>query len=157
MGARRALLDPAHVQRGRSEVHLIPPQVHQFGGPQAVPVGHKDHRGVPVAPAVSRGGFHQPLDLGFRQVLAGAQVGVGGPFGPDCSVYGGWRDQPEVPFGHVLRAPCPDDCSYNGRSMDSSSSLIGRKSLAAIHPQMGPLFRLSCLPNAPPVPFKKAE
>ena len=79
MGARSALLDPADVQVGRSEVHLIPSQVHQFGGPQAVPVGHQDHRGVPVAPAVSRGGFHQPLDLGFRQVLAGPQGGVGGP------------------------------------------------------------------------------
>ena len=140
---------------GGPEVHLIPPQVHQFGGPQAVPVGHQDHRGVPVTPTVSRGGFHQPLDLGFRQVLAGAQVGVGGPCGPDCSVYGGWRDQPEVPFGHALRAPCPDDCSDNGRFMDSSSSLTGQKSLAATHPQMGPLFRLSYLPNAPRCLSKK--
>ena len=81
MGAWGALLDPADVQRGGPEVHLIPPQVHQFGGPQAVPVGHKDHRGVPVAPAVSRGGFHQPLDLGLRQVLAGAQVALGGRLG----------------------------------------------------------------------------
>ena len=105
MGARGALLDPADVQRGGPEVHLIPPQVRQLGRPQAVPVGHQDHRGVPVAPAVSRGGLHQPLDLGLRQVLAGPQVGVGGPLGPDCSVYGGWRDQPEVPFGHVFRAP----------------------------------------------------
>ena len=105
MGAWGALLDPADVQRGRPEIHLIPPQVHQLGGPQAVPVGHKDHRGVPVAPAVSPGGFHQPLDLGFGQVLAGAQVGIGAPLGPDCSVYGGWRDQLEVPFGHVFRAP----------------------------------------------------
>ncbi len=31
MGAGRALLDPADVQRGRSEVHLIPAKVHQFG------------------------------------------------------------------------------------------------------------------------------
>ncbi len=77
MGAWRALLDPADVQRGRAELHLIPAQVHQLGGPQAVPVGHQDHGGVPVAPAVSLGGFHQPLDLGLGQVLAGAQVGVG--------------------------------------------------------------------------------
>ena len=44
---------------------------------------------------------------------------LGGRLGPDCSVYGGWRDQLEVPFGHVLRTPCPDDCSYNGHSLDS--------------------------------------
>ena len=106
MGARVALLDPADVQVGGPEIHLVPPQVHQFGGPQAVSVGHEDHRGVPVAPAVSRGGFHQPLDLGLGKVLAGPQVGIGGPFGPDCSVYGGWRDEPDVRLGHCLRASC---------------------------------------------------
>ena len=46
-----------------------------------MPVGHQDHRGVPVAPTVSRGGFHQPLDLGLRQVLAGPQVALGGRVG----------------------------------------------------------------------------
>ena len=30
---------------------------------------------------------------------------LGGRCGGDCSIYGGWRDQPEVPFGHALRAP----------------------------------------------------
>ena len=119
MGAGRALLDPADVQRRRPEVHLVPPQVHQLGRPQAMPVGHKDHRGVPVAPAVSRGGFHQPLDLGLGQVLAGAQVAVGGPLGANCSIYGGWRDQLEVRFGHTFRAPGVTDCSYNGSSSNS--------------------------------------
>ena len=33
MGARCALLDPAHVERGGPEVHLVPPQVHQLGCP----------------------------------------------------------------------------------------------------------------------------
>ena len=121
MGARCALLDPADVERGGPEVHLVPPQVHQFGRPQAVPIGHEHHRGVPVTPTVSRGGFHQPLDLGLGQVLAGAQVGVGRPRGPDCSVYGGWRDQPEVPFGHAFRAPAVTDCPDNGRSLNSTS------------------------------------
>ena len=119
MGAGRALLDPADVQRGRPEVHLIPAQVHQLGGPQAVPVGHKDHRGVPVAPAVSLGGVHQPLDLGLGQVLAGAQVGVGEPPGRDCSFYGGWRDQLEVRLGHVFGSPQPPYCWKNTSSLHS--------------------------------------
>jgi hypothetical protein len=119
MGAGSTLLDPADVERRCSEVRLIPAQVHQFRHPQAMPVGHKDHRGVPVAPAVSRGGFHHSLYFSVSQVLAGAQVAVGGPSGPDCSVYSGWRDQLEVPFGHMFRVPCLRDCSDNGRSLDS--------------------------------------
>ncbi len=79
-----------------------------------MPIGHKDHGGVPVAIAVSLGRCHQPLDFGLRQVLAGAQVGVGEPLGRDCSFYGGWRDQLEVRLGHVFRSSCADDCSYNG-------------------------------------------
>ena len=84
-----------------------------------MPVGHQDHRGVPVAPAVPPGGVHQPLDLGLGQVLAGAQLAVGRPLGGDCSIYGGWRDQPEVPFGHALRAPCLNDCSDNASFTNS--------------------------------------
>jgi hypothetical protein len=34
MGARRALLGPADVERGCPEVHLLPSQVYQFGRPQ---------------------------------------------------------------------------------------------------------------------------
>ena len=33
MRAGSARLDPTDVQVGRSEVHLLPPQVHQFGSP----------------------------------------------------------------------------------------------------------------------------
>ena len=65
MGTGRALLDPADVQRGRPELHLIPAQVHQLGDAQAVPIGHEDHRGVPVAPAVPLGRVHQPFHLGL--------------------------------------------------------------------------------------------
>lgn len=124
MGARSALLDPAHVERGGPEVHLIPPEVDQLRGPEAVPVGHKNHRGVPVAPTVLPGSVHQPFDLGVGQILAAPQVAIGSPLGRDCSIYGGWRDQLQVPFGHELRAPCPSDCSYNGRSLNSQSSTV---------------------------------
>ena len=122
MGTWGALLHSTDVQRGCPEVHLLPAQVHQFGGPQAMPVGHKDHRGVAVTPTVSLGGIHKPLDLGLRQVLSGPQVSIGWAFGCDCSIYGGWRDQPEVPFGHVLGAPRLTNCSYNSHFLHSQST-----------------------------------
>jgi hypothetical protein len=68
-------------------------------------VGHKHHRGVAVTPAVLPGSVHQPLDLNLGQVLAGAQLAVERALWGNCSVYGGWRDQLEVAFGHALRAP----------------------------------------------------
>jgi type 1 fimbriae regulatory protein FimB/type 1 fimbriae regulatory protein FimE len=37
MGAGGALFDPANVQGGRSEVHLIPPKVRQLARSQAIP------------------------------------------------------------------------------------------------------------------------
>jgi len=119
MGAWCPLLDPADMQSCRGELHLIPAQVHQFGDAQAMPVGHKDHGGVPVSPAVALSRSHQPLDFGFGQVLAGAQVAIGRPPGRNCSVYGGPRDEPEVPFGHVFQPSRIDDCSYNARSSNS--------------------------------------
>ena len=93
MGARAALLDPADVQGGRCEVHLIPAQVRQLACPQAMPVGHQDHRGVPVCPTVSLGRLEQPINLGLREVFAGSQVGIGTARGDNCSFFGGWRDQ----------------------------------------------------------------
>jgi hypothetical protein len=48
-----------------------------------VPVGHKGHGGVAVAVAVALGRVHELLDLGLRQVLAGAQVWRS--FRPLCS------------------------------------------------------------------------
>ena len=76
MGAGSALFDPADVQVSRSELDLIPAQVHEFRYAQAMTVSHEDHGGVAVAPAVAVGSFHQPLDLGLSQVFAGAQIGV---------------------------------------------------------------------------------
>ena len=72
MRAGCAFLGLADVQGGRSEVHLIPTQVNQFGRPEAVPKGHQQHGGVPVAVAVALGGVDEPLDFGFRQMLAAA-------------------------------------------------------------------------------------
>src|SRR5262249_5410650 len=85
MGAWRSLLDPADVQGGRPEVHLIPPQVHQLRNPETMPVSRENHCGVPVAVAVARGGLHEPLDLGLSQVFAGPQVAVAAPSWCICS------------------------------------------------------------------------
>jgi hypothetical protein len=43
-----------------------------------VPIGHEDHSAVAVTPTISRSGFHQSLDLSLGEVLAGAQLAVGG-------------------------------------------------------------------------------
>jgi hypothetical protein len=56
MRARRALLDPADVQSGRSEVHLTP--------------------GIPVAVTVALNRFDEPLNLGLGKMLSGPQVAV---------------------------------------------------------------------------------
>ena len=113
MRAGRTLLDPTDVQGGAGELHLGPAQVRQFRRPQAMPIGHKDHRCVPMAPTVSLGRCHQPLDLCLSKVLASAEVGVGEPRGRDCSFYGSWRDQLEARFGHVLGFLGLTDCWNN--------------------------------------------
>ena len=119
VSARRTPLDPANMQRSRSEVDLIPAEVNKLGGPKAVTIGHQDHRGVPMPPTVLSSGVHEPFDLRFRQVLTGSQVGVRRPPGHDCSIYDGWRDQLQVCFRHVFGPHSPNDCSDNDHSLDS--------------------------------------
>jgi hypothetical protein len=121
-----------------------------------VPIGHQHHRGVPVAPTVSRGRVHQPLDLGFGQVLAGAQGAIGWPRGPNCSVYGGWRDQPEVPLGQVFRAPRPDDCPYNDRFTNSMFNLEGDEA-GPVGGRYGSPIRLTPHKKTPSPDFKNWE
>ena len=74
-----------------------------------MPVSREDHRGVPLAPAVALGSFHQPLDFGLGQVFAGAQVGVWHALGGDCAIYGGWGDQLEVRLGQRFCPSRADD------------------------------------------------
>jgi hypothetical protein len=119
VGARRAPLDPAHVQRSRSKIDLIPSEVNKLRGAEAVTVGHEDHCRVPMPPTVLPSGVHEPFDLCFRQVLTGSQVGVRRPPGRDCSIYDGWCDQLQVWFLHVFGPRSPNDCSDNDHSLDS--------------------------------------
>jgi hypothetical protein len=59
-------------------------------------VGHQDHRGVPVGPAVPLGSREQPFNFSLGQVLTGPKVGIGAAGRRNCSFFGGWRDQREV-------------------------------------------------------------
>ena len=76
MDGRRAALGPIDVQPAVAEVDRIPPQRHQLGRPQAVPVGEQDHGGVAVAVAIEPGRRDQPGDLSVGQVLARPDLGV---------------------------------------------------------------------------------
>jgi hypothetical protein len=67
--------------------------------------------------------FHEPFDLGLRQVFAGPQLAVGEPSGRNCSVYGSWGDQLEVRFGHDFRSFGLIDCSYNSHFINSVNGL----------------------------------
>src|SRR6185437_8140915 len=80
VNARLAILDPADMQGRRSaELHLRPFQVADFRSPQAMPEGNQHRRRVPMPPATIPRRLNQLLDLGWRQVLARAQVRIGWP------------------------------------------------------------------------------
>src|SRR5262249_21069007 len=113
MAAGSTRLDSADVQDRGFEVDLIPAQVDQLGHSQAVPVSDKDHGGVAVPVAVGPGPRPQLLDLGLGQVLASAQVAIGASPRCNCSFYGSWRDQLEMPFRHVFSPPGLMYWSYN--------------------------------------------
>jgi hypothetical protein len=66
-----------------------------------------------VAVAVAIGRLHELLDLGLREVLAGAQVAIAASPRGNCSFYGSWRDQPEVSFRHVFGPPGLTYWSYD--------------------------------------------
>jgi hypothetical protein len=52
------------------QVDAIPFQVAYLDRPQAMPEGNQDHGGVPVPVAVLASRLHEPLDLGFGEVLS---------------------------------------------------------------------------------------
>jgi hypothetical protein len=54
-------------------------------------VGHQDHGGITVPPAVLTGGLDQGIDLGRREVLAGAQLGVRESARRNCPIFGAWN------------------------------------------------------------------
>jgi len=53
-----------------------------------------------VAVAVALGRRDEPLDLFFRQVLAGSVFGVAAASRRNCPFFGGWRNQSEMGICH---------------------------------------------------------
>src|SRR5262245_28074277 len=80
MHAGDSVLDPVNVQPALGQLDLLPLQVADLRGPQAVPIGDQHHGRVamPVAAMLS-GAVHQPLDLALGEVS---------PL--DCQVYDAW-------------------------------------------------------------------
>ena len=120
---RGALLGAANVQVGGREVHLVPAQIGQLRGAEAVTVGDQQHRGVAVAPAAFLGRGDQALDFIRGQVLARAQLGVrAAPVHVDCLFNGGWRDQAQVRICSHLQPLPGDDCLYNNPSTNKDKA-----------------------------------
>ena len=73
MRAGRALLNPADVKGGRSEVDLVPLQVYQLRRPQAMPLGYQraspfEHGGHYILAEPGIGA----RNIGFRQTMLAA-------------------------------------------------------------------------------------
>ena len=81
MHAGNAVLDAVNMQASLRKLDLLPLQVADLRGSQAVPIGDQDHGRVamPVT-AILAGTVHQPLDLALGEIP---------PF--DCQVFDGVR------------------------------------------------------------------
>jgi hypothetical protein len=80
-----------------------------------VAIGHQNHGGVAVAPAVALGSLDQALDLAVCQILAGPDIAILGASRYNCSFFGGWGYQLQVRFCHDNPPHRYIDCSYTGR------------------------------------------
>src|SRR5260370_42542316 len=98
-------------------------------------VGHQDHGGVPVGPAVALGSREQSFNFSLGQVLTGPKVGIGGPLGSNCSIFSVRGDQAEVRFGHGFRSFSAVNCSYNDPITNSMQEHI------TVQCRTGPLSR----------------
>jgi hypothetical protein len=80
MHAGNAVLDAVNVEAALGQFDLLPLQVADLWGPQAMAVGDQDHGRIamPIAAMLS-GVVHQPLDLALGEVA---------PL--DCQVYDAW-------------------------------------------------------------------
>ena len=123
MGAGRALLDPADVQGGRCEVHLIPAQVHQL----ATPAGRAGRppgswwrpggpSGCPWRPSISRSTSASVRYSRVRSSALGRRVGVTVRF----SVAG--VTSLRCDFAMVFQPPLRSNCSYNGPITNSQQA-----------------------------------
>src|SRR5262249_28821975 len=78
--AGNAALDAVNVQAALGELDLLPLQVADLGGPQAMAVGHQDHGRIPMpVTAMLAGVVHQPLDFALGEIASF-----------NCQVYDVW-------------------------------------------------------------------
>jgi hypothetical protein len=63
MRAGCAVLDPADMEHGAIEVDLVPTQVADLGGAEAVPAGEEDHGRVTMAVTVAPGRLESWLSV----------------------------------------------------------------------------------------------
>ena len=69
-----------NVQAALGQLDLLPLQVADLRGPQAVPIGDQDHGRIAMAVAtILAGAVHQPLDLALGEIASF-----------DCQVYDAW-------------------------------------------------------------------
>ena len=70
MYAGNAVLDSVNVQAAFGYINLLPSQVADLRGPQAVPIGDQDHGRVamPVAAMLACAAY-QPLDLALGEIV----------------------------------------------------------------------------------------
>src|SRR5215510_2103081 len=80
MYAGNPVLDAVNMQAALGELDLLPLQVADLRGPQAVAIGDQDHGRVamPVAAMLARA-VHQPLDLALGEIAS-----------LNCQVYDAW-------------------------------------------------------------------
>ena len=71
-----AAFEPPDMQAAVGKIDGVPPQRHQLGRPQAVPIRDQDHGRITVAVAIPRGGGNQAGNLGVGQILARTDLGV---------------------------------------------------------------------------------
>jgi hypothetical protein len=95
MNGRFPAFRTSYMQAAVGEVKVVPPEPDQLTGAQAMPIGHQNSGGVPMAPTVLPGSVHQPLDLGLFQVLARSLC-------HDCYIYCGWSLEMEMLIFHDI-------------------------------------------------------
>src|SRR5262249_53130330 len=103
MDGRFPAFRTSYMQAAVGEIEVVPPEPDQLTGAQAMPIGHQNRGGVPMAPTVLPGSVHQPLDLGLFQVLARSLC-------HDCYICWRWRVEMEMLIFQDISPRCKSYC-----------------------------------------------
>src|SRR5262249_26975722 len=129
--AGNAVLDAVNVQAALGKFDLLPLQVADLRGSQAVPVGNQDHGRVAMPiPAMLAGAVHQPVDLALGEVV---------PL--DCQGYDAWCAFLGCRFHADKFCLRGTDCLAYTLFLDSYKGRIGRIKRIGIAMQMETLGR----------------